>query len=202
MAKPPIQVLHWEGTVLHLPPRAPHVEGRGWRAVLAYYLRDGWFRHPMLDALHANAGYPDEAALRRLLSRGANPNLRLIIGQWPHPTLLGWGIKTGSLELVETLLAHKADPNLPGGDWAEAPLAQAVRMKHAKICQALLKAGASWESYGRQAKDSSVWVTAGWWAEDNGLLREPWARADYLGKHLEKTLEPVAPAPVAKRPRL
>ena len=204
MATPalPLTVQHMDGGHFQTRVRAPEEEGRGWRAVLAYYLRDGWVRHPMLDALHANAGHPDLDQVRRVLARGASPNMRLILGTYPHATVLGWAVDMGDKPLIELLATHHVDLELPYGNRAETPLCAALRQSKADVAELLVKLGASWEGFGRVAEKSNQWVSAGWWAQENGLWHEPWGRPFFLKKRLETVLEPVEEAVPRKRARL
>lgn len=147
-----LTVQHMDGEHFQTQVRTPQEEGRGWRAVLAYYLHDGWVRHPMLDALHANAGHSDLAQVQRLLERGANPNLRLILGTYPHATMLGWAVDMGDKPLIELLAKHHVDLELPYGNRAETPLCAALRCASAK--QTWPSYWSSWVPVGR--------VTAAW----------------------------------------
>lgn len=81
----------------------------------------------------------DLGAARDALARGAS-----VVGprdeQFPDPPLLD-AIRRDAREIVELLLAHKADPNTPL-ESGETLLVHAVRVARPAIVQALLRAGA------------------------------------------------------------
>ena len=80
-------------------------------------------------------------------------NYRTAIGDTPLHTAV-W---RGSLEEVNVLLLHGANPNAVG-DMGECPLHAAVTCKHEAIIEALLRAGAKIDSKDDEGLD--VWKTA------------------------------------------
>jgi hypothetical protein len=93
---------------------------------------------PLMTALDNR----DSAALERLLDNGADPNTT----RWDGHSLLMRAAYAGDLAMVNTLLRHKADPNLaiaPSFSRAGVTaLSDALYTKNLDIARALLNAGA------------------------------------------------------------
>lgn len=177
--------------------RSAHNEGRGVIGVWNYYVRDAWCRRGVLCAM---ADHQNER-LAKWLRWGANPNLRFILGQYPHDTLLSFAINTSDEVMLRLVLAAGADPNLPAGKRRESPLCQALRLGKDELALILLASGASWRSAGLSA--NSEWVTAAFWIETSQMdeqfqehLRQE--RSDRLGKVWRTS----SPLPTTARPRL
>lgn len=94
----------------------------------------------------------DVKKLRKILEyREAHPNDRT-----PDDlTVFRYGIRTGNLEVVQLLLDHGADPNLPFGKFETSPLNNAFLIGHVAIIRLLLTAGADLDY-----KNSRTWTSA------------------------------------------
>ena len=88
-----------------------------------------------LAALNGNA-----AITEALLKAGADANTANNEGE----TALMTASRSGSLEVVKSLLAHKADPNAKEKWLQETALMWAAAENHAEVVAALLGAGATW----------------------------------------------------------
>lgn len=106
---------------------------------------------PLIEAIKMG----DQAAVKRLLSAGADPNMSAIVTAKPSASegVVGGTTATGETALqlathaktsalVKLLLSYKADPNRRGPyDWT--PLMSACQRTNAEIVSELLKAGAN-----------------------------------------------------------
>lgn len=105
-------------------------------------------------ALHIVIKRGDEAYLRYLLSRGADPNLR--DGRGETPMLIA--VQFGQNTLVDVLILGKANVNL-GNSSGETPLIRAVQKRDLPLVRTLLAAGADPDQTdnvaGRSARDYS-----------------------------------------------
>lgn len=89
-------------------------------------------------ALHIVVKRGDEAYLRYLLQKGADPNLRDRSGATP----LLLAVAGGHAGLVPVLVAGRANVNL-GNEAGETPLIRAVQRRDVAMARALLQAGAN-----------------------------------------------------------
>ena len=200
---PSVSVLHCRDQVLEQPPRSSAEEGRGFFAWARYILLDRISRRRILLALAAYNKTGDLGEFRHRVSRVRNLNARLILGAYPHDTLLGWAVGQDNSAVARVALELGADPNLPSGSQAESPLCQAARNRNEPLAKLLAEFGGRWDarglSYLLESIDSGLpqWLTAAWHAEQNGWS---WAVAaameDLLGKRWEATV------PARARPRL
>ena len=200
---PFMRVLHCRGQVLEQPIRRPVDEGRGVLAWLRYMTIDRLSRRRILLAIAAHNQIGELSELRHRLSRVKNLNARLILGGYPHDTLLGWAVSQHNLGLAQVALELGADPNVPSGQNAETPLCQAARTRNEPMARLLVDFGASWEgrgfSYGESLETTGLreWLSAAWHAQENGWT---WAVAEAMKNVLETRWE--APSPTPSRPRL
>jgi len=85
-------------------------------------------------------GKQDVQAVKFWLNTGMNPNARDAEGN----TALGLALHLRNYQIVELLLKHKADPNLPVRfNTSMAPLEVAVRMDRLDMIEVLLQHGAN-----------------------------------------------------------
>lgn len=165
---PTIAVHHLDGETLTRALPSPSRQGQGWRAVLAYACATP-YRRAVLIALVER----DAQALRRAFARGASPNMRLILGDYPHDTVLSSAVSTDDPGVIEAVLAAGADPELLAGRDMETALCRAVRLRRYRAIGVLTQHGASWSGIGRAelpSHNGTPWVTAAWWAQHYGEL--------------------------------
>lgn len=96
------------------------------------------FADPDRDALHEAARLGDVAKVKALLAKGADVNARNRFGATP----LWFAAYKNRTEVVQVLLAAKADPNLADHVWESAPLPLAASFDSAASVKLLLAAKA------------------------------------------------------------
>src|SRR5690348_9154882 len=94
---------------------------------------------PPKEALWAAAKKGDAAETERLLAAGADVNAHTDYGV----TALFYAAEKGHLDVVRTLIAHKADVNVTDTFYKSTPLRMAAGNRHAGIVRELLEHGAS-----------------------------------------------------------
>jgi outer membrane protein assembly factor BamB len=103
------------------------------------------------EALIATARSGDLAGVKERLAAGADVNGKNAYGA----TALSYACEKGHLEVVKTLLAAKADPNVKDKFYQATPITWAVMRDHSAVVVALLESGSD------QAEFALEWAAGG-----------------------------------------